>query len=116
MISISAPLFDTSGNVFIRAESPRAELRAIDRRLSRTATLDGGAEIFDGGFSHADRTLIVDVEDLSRDDADNLQRMTRVYALLIVSLVEGVFEAAPENFTERENRVTLRLLVKSILS
>lgn len=98
--------------------SPVAVPQAADlprdrsRRLTRTATLDCSASIYDGGYSDADRTFTLSLEAVSRDDGDTLSRWLQWYGTLLVATREGVFSCAPQRITE----TTMTLLVKQKLA
>ena len=114
-IALAAPTFDPFGSILLEVELT-SDLVSVGRRLSRTQTLDGGASIVDGGFSDADRTLTVQILELSADDEAVLRRLWQLYPLLTVCTREAVFLAAPERFDYSGGTATLRLLVKQKLS
>lgn len=116
MISISSRTFDMDGQLLIRRPSPGTAFDRGRRRLSRSATLDGEVTIFDGGFSHGDRTFIVVVNQPSRTLVDAAKRLLQSYRLLTVSVREGCYRAAPESYTADEGKLTLVLLVKEKVS
>ena len=58
MIGLSTITFDLDGaRIFSGDRNAELKNRKGDRRISRTATLDGGVLIADLGFSDGDRTL-----------------------------------------------------------
>lgn len=80
------------------------------RRVTRSATLDGGVAINDGGFAEGDRVLVLRWEpkpDLHRD----VERLMQLYSRLHVATRAGVYLAAPEVYSPGPNEASLRLLV-----
>jgi hypothetical protein len=61
------------------------------RRLSRTATLDGGAVITDGGVTDADRSIDFTAIQVSEDARETLWVMFQNQDLVHLSCPEGVF-------------------------
>ena len=89
--------------------SPASTLTERERRLSRSATLDGGAVWNDGGFSEADRTFTLLVRGLTADQAADLESVLS-FAQVYVSLPSGFFVARAKNFNlsgTAEVRITL---------
>ena len=115
MIYLAAPTFDLSGLLAL----PRGRLDDpldLSRRVSRTATLDGGAELTDLGFTHADRTLRVMVPHVTRADAERAAYLLENYPTLMVATAAGLFLAAPEGMSVRGGTLNLTLLVTEKLS
>lgn len=111
MLTINAPQFDIDGHEVIERYR-REGLGNIERRLSRTATLDGGAVFNDFGFSDADRTLDIEIDRPSKALVQNLSRMVQAYGQLIVSCSEGCFLGAPGPFTPGEEITQLTFYVE----
>jgi hypothetical protein len=61
------------------------------RRLSRTATLDGGAVITDSGWTDADRTLEFTAMRMPEETRENLWAMFRKESRVNLACPEGVF-------------------------
>ena len=61
------------------------------RRLSRTATLDGGAVITDGGVTDADRSMEFTTTQAPEDTRETLWVMFQSQDLVHLSCPEGVF-------------------------
>lgn len=112
---ISATTFDPEGYIEIEAidSQTAGETR---RRVSRIATLDGGAAFNDFGFSEADRTIELRWTPAARAQEDSVARMVETYSLINVSTRAGVFLAAPESYTPGKDESRLRLLVSEKLS
>ena len=112
MISISTPTFDLSGSLIIRDYDPSTDVKSRSRRVSRTATLDGGCVIEDNGLSHSDRTLKIISKGLSALEVENLERLIEFYSELYVSTAEGVFAGVMENLNQKKDEVTVSFLVE----
>ena len=68
-----------------------APAREGSRRLSRTATLDGGAVITDGGVTDADRGFDFNATQVPEDIRETLWAMFMGQDLVHLSCPEGVF-------------------------
>lgn len=115
MISISAPVFDIDGSVVITNPIRTGE-KDLRRRVSRIATLDGGAVFNDFGYSEADRTFNIEFRATDKALVDLLARLTKTYARLIVSSEDGCFIGAPESFSSDTDPVRLTILVERKIS
>lgn len=111
MISVSAPIYDPSGCHIFRRLDPTAEIRSGSRRVSRMATLDGGAWAHDTGYSVADRKILV--TDLRPDKVllNWVDRMTRMYGRVRVVTDQGVYIAIPESWDLRTRGLRWSLLL-----
>lgn len=89
---------------------------ATRRRVSRIATLDGGAVFNDAGYSQADRTIELSwpCNEAAVDAA--IDRLVQTYTRLIVITRGGVYLAAPEAYTPGSPDSKLTLLIVSKLS
>lgn len=74
----------------LRLDPGASDLRSWTRRLSRTATLDGGAVVTDGGFCQADRSLVLAIRDLTAADADALEAIA-AYPECYLACDRGLF-------------------------
>ena len=115
LATLSTTVFDFSGYVELDL-IPQYNDGEVRRRVNRSATLDGGAVVSDGGFSDADRTLQFRWKRESRDAETAVERLLTTYGTLVVSTQSGVFLAAPETYTPGPDESSLRLLVLSKLS
>lgn len=114
LVSISAQVFDIDGQVYIPAEPDSNNVLA--RRVTRVATLDGGAAFTDGGFSDSDRTINLTWRTVSREHSELVEALIRNYAFLTVAKNDGCFIASPETFTPGPAECTMVLLVKEKLT
>jgi hypothetical protein len=87
LISFSA--IDSGDFVFL--DTNTAPPREGSRRLSRTATLDGGAVITDGGVTDADRSFDFSAIQVPEDVRETLWTMFQSQDLVHLSCSEGVF-------------------------
>jgi len=87
LISFSA--IDSGAFVFL--DMSTAPPREGSRRLSRTATLDGGAVITDGGVTDADRSFDFTTTQVQEDTRETLWEMFQSQGLVHLSCPEGVF-------------------------
>jgi len=115
MSTLSALTFDVLGHVPLDV-MPENAYQVVERRVSRTRTLDGGASINDGGYSAADRIIEMRWDTESADQHEAVERLVELHPLLVVSTLSGVFLAAPERYTPGPKESRIRLLVKSKLS
>ena len=111
MVSISALVFDLLGSMHVRRLDSTTQLVDGIRRVTRTATLDGSAVVYDGGFAHADRVLTVAIRAFTENQLNQAKRLFQSYQQLTVSSVEGIFLCAAESYTVKDTTLTLRFLV-----
>jgi len=114
MIGLSTRTFDLAGAIIIRELPGESDLEVFERRLSKTATLDGGVVVEDRGYTHGDRTFTV-VAPTSIALRDALSYLTQSYSELVVSTAGGVFLAHPLRCLVARERTTMILEVKELL-
>jgi len=76
---------------FVSLDTNTAPPRDGSRRISRTATLDGGAVITDGGVTDADRSFDFTAIQALEDTIETLWAMFQAEDLVHLSCPEGVF-------------------------
>ncbi len=86
---ISFSTIDSGDFVFL--DTNAALSREGSRRLSRTATLDGGAVITDGGVTDADRSMDFTAAQVPEDIRETLWAMFQSQDMVHLSCPEGVF-------------------------
>ena len=98
-IGISTLTYDPNGAMLLKLD-PATELKNDQggRRVSRTATLDGGASVFDSGYSVADRTYITKSIDNDGSLARWAEYITKTYTQVLLSTRFGLFVAVPSNW------------------
>lgn len=100
MIVLIAPVYDGAGNVRIHALADSG-LDALSRRVTRRATIDGGAWIDDFGFSDGDRTFSVKAH-LDVKSFEQVRGYVRAYDRLLLCTADGVFRGAIEDVSRRD--------------
>lgn len=88
-IAIATLTFNLDGYLFFKA-GPGTSLFNLNRRVSRTQTLDGGVFLDDRGFTHGDRSLSI-VATLTRDEFDRIREISQNYGSIRVSFIDGVY-------------------------
>jgi hypothetical protein len=114
MLALATLLADPFGAILLTLPPGAANLGDTARRVSRVATLDGGASLLDGGVTVADRTISVDLAGQSRADIDALKYLFTTYATLLVLTEDGAFKAAPERISVSGNSARMSLLVSGV--
>ena len=115
MVGISSPVFDLSGAAVLPYAYAEGAGNAT-RRVSRTATLDGGAVVTDTGYAVADNTLEIVANSALEADYAVLLRLTRLYSEVVVSTPDGVFTGSPSELKVDGTDVRLTVLVTEQLS
>ena len=117
MIGLSTITFDLKGaRIFSGDRNADLKNRKGDRRISRTATLDGGVLIADLGFSDGDRTLTAIELDATQEAVDFAQYIVEHYTLINAATDDGVYEVAPESYIVDDGKLTITLLVNRKIS
>jgi len=113
MISICAKEFDLDGSIEFEPLGDNVT-GGISRRVSRSATLDGGVVIGDAGSSEGDQTLTYRFKPISLEHDQRARRIVKYHPRVTVSNINGVFEAAPQSFESapNENQITLLVIAK----
>lgn len=115
LLSINSSLYDIFGHILLNINPISSRLNTISRRVSRTATLDGGALIVDNGYSPADATLNIVPAMLTKTDRDILRRLATQHSSLILCTHDGAFSGVISNITENREMI-IYFLVQSQLS
>ena len=95
---------------------PSSDLGTTTRRVTRTATLDGGAAFGDFGFTEADRTIVLRWRQRSAAQEESVRRLVSTYTRITVSCAAGLFLAAPQAYTPGAEESRLDLLVERRLT
>ena len=95
------------------ASSDRGETA---RRVTRVATLNGGSEFNDFGFTESDRTIRIRFVPTSAAQEAAVKRLVETYSRITVSGPDGLFVAAPDKYIPGDSVGTLVLLVDRKLS
>ena len=113
-VTLASEVFDPLGFVVLAIE-PDSDLSTISRRVTRTATLDGGATIEDLGYCAGDQTLNLQVRIRSPEEESRLLRLIRLYPILNLSTQYGAYRGVVDLYTPSPGKSTLRFLVQSQL-
>jgi hypothetical protein len=94
MIGICTQTYDLDGaRVFHQTHT--SDTQRSTRRVSRTATLDGGVVIDDGGYAAGDRTIELKQTNPAQADIDFCNYVLQNYSTVILTCREGAFVVAP---------------------
>jgi hypothetical protein len=101
---------------FVFLDMNTAPAREGNRRLSRTATLDGGAVITDGGVTDADRTMEFTTAQAPEDTRETLWVMFQSQDLVHLSCQEGVFSGYLQRVKITDSGVNISFMVHEKLT
>jgi hypothetical protein len=110
MISISTKTFDLAGSIQL-TPAHDSELVELVRRVSRSATLDGGATFEDMGFSWSDVSLDLRFDNLTQAQADQLGYICQNYGELIYIDKNGAFLVLLESSNFGKGGAQIKLLI-----
>lgn len=110
-IAISTLEINPEGAHLIFADETGTSLGDFVRRVQRTATLGGGAILTDNGYTHADRTVRVDLTDQPREVQEAIRNIVELYSAVILMLPDGAYRASPERYIAAGRVTTLTLLI-----
>lgn len=116
MIVLSTILADPDGVIELDVDYGRSDLNTGSRRVSRTATLDGGVEINDSGFSHGDRTLKIIAVKIGRTLAAAITNMRNIETVIHLAMFDGFYQAVLKSSSTRNGEANLTVFIKSKLS
>lgn len=115
-IGLSTEIFDLDGALYIderqidRGVAVKNKERS--RRVSRTATLDGGVAVYDSGYSDGDRTINVNVPRAPAAVIEFMEYIIETYATILLTCQEGAYRAVPNRFTVGDDgSANLELLI-----
>ena len=118
MVIFTSRLFDATYSPLILQENQtESDLRTVTRRVSRTATLDGGVVMDDAGFSDGDRTITVVVASPPESVQASLVALIEADGLQRITTIDGVFEGSIETITAQDGGdMSITFLVSEKLS
>jgi hypothetical protein len=115
MIGISTIIIDPDGaRYFERRELAMSSVlgnRSGSRRVSRTATLDGGCTVTDAGYAVADKTIRIECPNPSIEIVEFMAYIVQNYNTVLVCTEEGAFTGNPERFEVSEKAAQLTILI-----
>ena len=115
ILHLTTPTFDEDGSLDLQY-SPNSRLNNVSRRVTKTATLDGGSTIVDLGHSPSDNDLYIEVLAISDTDLTTLRRLVTSYPLLNISTKDGHFSGVVSNFDSDTAPLSFTFLIKEKLS
>jgi len=108
-IGVSTLVFDLFGAAVIPNEAGQSmRNRRGSRRATRTPTLDGGASVYDTGYTPADREVTVSTSLLR---FAWLERICQTYSQVMVTTDEGAFLAVPHRYWASDNKAHCEFLL-----
>ena len=114
IISICSHLFDYSGDFLLIAEQD-SDFSHVSRRVSRSATLDGGCIIVDNGYTPSDATLTIVISQITDATRLALLAMIKTHSAITVAYQNNIFLGVVEKVTDT-NQLKINFLVKSALN
>lgn len=114
MIGVAAPVFDIDGAV--KLKNIDADFDTTSRRISRTATIDGGAYVSDQGYSDADLIINIKARDLTNAEAIMIRELVQNYGTLVATTPRAAYTVAPFSFSYRGGVASLVLYVREKIS
>lgn len=114
-VTLAAAIFDPSGSVSLKIDPSKSKWVNGKRRTTRTKTLGGGVFIFDGGFSHGDRTLTFKINTISPDDLTILLHLRDNHTTITCSIEDEFFLGVIDD-VNLDPSINITFLVKSRLS
>lgn len=112
IVSLCSVLFDYSGDHLLDIDAAGSNLSLLSRRVSRTATLDGGALLIDNGFAVADATFTLNLLDISAAQHAALSASIKRHSLFTLSFRQGCFLGVVEAVDEAQS-FKIRFLVST---
>lgn len=116
MIALSTEVQDVIGDrVFPDADRYENLNETGSRRCTRTATLDGGCEVYDTGYSDSDRVAVIKDENATQDMINYVKYLIRNYSSIIIAMKDGVFRGVPAEF-DASAGLELKILITKRMS
>lgn len=109
-ISLSTQTFDPNGSIYLKFDAKSAD-QDFTRRVSRTATMDGGCTYDDLGFSWSDVDLNLRFTSLSEAQENQLAYLAKTYGVLTAVTRHGAFKTLVESYSFKEGLAELKLLI-----
>lgn len=111
-IGISTSVFDADGARAVAVDGETlASAEYGSRRVTRTATLDGGSVAYDTGFSASDTTLIITPVESEKDIGDWFNYIVQNYSSVNVVTPRRVYYATPSKVEVRNSLPILTLMI-----
>jgi len=114
MIGISTKLFDLDGVDVFFDKDIKDLSNKVDRRVSTTATLDGGSYVSDQGYSDSDKQLNFKILNISKVRYENLVRIAKLHSRVYVCMSEGAFECVIKQIYISNAEVSINIIVVGV--
>jgi hypothetical protein len=114
-IGVASRTYDLDGAVMLVPLPGDTAIRAGERRVTRTKTLDGGCVITDGGVSAGDRTFDVVVQS-DRTLWGLLWALFQAAQWVTVTTEESCFLAKLQRISEQDGKISMNILIKEDLT
>jgi len=113
-VGIAATVFDIAGDLLIAKPdgSSVQNSRKGNRRVSRTATLDGSCSYYDTGYAVADRDIEIEVPEASEETVARAEHIVQTYGEVSLCLTEGAFLCVPESFSVKDGTLKMVFMIK----
>lgn len=115
MIALVTLTYDPIG-VAIFDETPDSTYQVHERRVTRTATLDGLCTISDMGYTASDNRFVVRLKSPAQSVVDRIIYMIKNYPLVKLASKDGVFEGVITPFKTHLEPLEFIFTVKRKLS
>ena len=113
MIAIATTIFDLNGTIVLHNREATINTDAMYRRMSKSALLDGGVWVVDGGFSHGDRDFTISINEPSEALVAQIKYLMEYYPLFTISTAEGVFHGMLGILDKTTKRYTIKISIES---
>ncbi len=111
MVSLTPPVYSIRPPVLLERTDPWSRYGEVRRRVTRTATLDGGAVLSDLGATDADRTMEITARRATPEQAAEAERLASTYPTVVVSTPVGCYRGALEAVRRQGDELRLTVLV-----
>ena len=117
MIGVSTRVYDLNGAMVFNDKDLDIKYQNanldIKRRMSRTATLDGGVSVYDTGYAAGDRDITIRCPAAPRDVLDFMAYLVQTYNEITVTTEESAFIGVPGRaYVDSEGAATLVINLK----
>lgn len=113
-IGLASYNYDADGDILLSPLWDGTDIRAAERRLSRTKTLDGGVVITDGGRAAGDRTFYVSCQ--SEESIWNTLRGIASNNYITIATDEACFKGKLQKLSEKNGKITIEIMIESDLT
>ena len=111
-IGISTSVFDADGARVVAVAGDTIEgIEYGSRRVTRTATLDGGSAVYDTGFAASDADIIITPIESEKDIGDWFAYLVKNYSSVNVATPRGFYYATPSKVEVKNGLPILTLMI-----